>query len=54
VNPLEHGETLPAGSVAVARKEVVVLSATETVIPGEANLAAEPAPTGGPAQVAFS
>jgi hypothetical protein len=46
----EHPETLLAMSVAVARNVVVELSATETVRPGEAKLAAVPVAAGDPLQ----
>ena len=52
MNGSEHGEVFPAGSVAVARNEVVVLSATVAVMPGEANWAAEPWATEEPVQSA--
>ena len=48
----EQAEVPPA-LVEVARKVVVVLSATLTVIPGEANVAWEPVATGEPVQVAL-
>jgi hypothetical protein len=41
---------LPAGSVAVARNEVVVLSATEALSPGEWNWEAVPEAAGVPEQ----
>ena len=37
VSGAEHAEALPAASTALARNEVVVLSATAAVRPGEAN-----------------
>ena len=44
----EQVEEFPAGSVALARSEVVELSGTETVIPGEWNCEALPVATGVP------
>src|SRR6185312_15693516 len=52
MNAAEHPDALPAVSVAVARKEVVVLSGTETVMPGAPNTAVEAMAAGGPAQPA--
>jgi hypothetical protein len=46
----EHGDLFPAASVAVARNEVVVLLATETISPGEWNWDAVPEATGAPVQ----
>ena len=48
----EQSEMLPAASTALARKAVVVLFATETVMPGEANTPAQPWAAGVPAQFA--
>ena len=50
---VEQDEVLPATSVAVAKKVVVVLSVTETVMPGDANVAALPVPAAGGVQVLF-
>ena len=47
---LEHWEVLPAASVAVARKFVVVSFETVTPIPGEARVAAVPVATAVPEQ----
>ena len=52
MNPAEHRETLPAASLELAWKVVVVLSPTRTARPGDANLAAEPDAAGGPLQPA--
>ncbi len=49
MNAPEQAEVLPAASVALARKAVVVLLATEAVMPGEAKAAAEPWATEVPA-----
>jgi hypothetical protein len=50
VTPPEQAEVLPAASVAVALKVVVVSSATDAASPGEAKLAAVPVATGEPVQ----
>jgi len=50
---LEQAETLPAASVAVARKLVLVLSATDTLSPGDANVAAPPVAATALVQVEF-
>ena len=47
---VEQPETLPAASVAVALKVVLVSSETEAVIPGEAKAAAVPVAFGAPVQ----
>ena len=46
----EQLELFAAPSVAVARKAVIELSGTETVIPGLANSAAVPVASGAPLQ----
>ena len=52
-NAPEHGEALPAASVAVARRFVVWLSGTVAVMPPEPLKAAlEPAPSSAPEQLA--
>ena len=50
----EHGEVLPARSVAVARNFVVVLSGTATRILVERNRPTLPAASGDPAHPAVS
>ena len=47
---VEQPETLPAASVDVALKVVLVSSETEAVIPGEAKAAAVPVALGAPVQ----
>jgi hypothetical protein len=49
---VEHPETLPAASVAVALKVVEVSSETVTVRPGEAKAAADPVAEAPPVQAA--
>ena len=48
---LEQAEVFPDGSVAVAKKVVVELSATVTARPGEEKVAAEPDPATAEEQV---
>ena len=50
---LEQAEVLPAGSVAVAKKVVVELSATVTDKPGEEKVATEPMAATPEVQVEF-
>lgn len=50
--PDEHADVLPASSVAVARNVVDELSATATLSPGDAKLAAVPVAATAPVQVA--
>ncbi len=50
---LEQAEMFPAGSVAVAKKVVVELSATVTARPGEEKVAAEPVAATAEVQVEF-
>ena len=49
---VEQPETLPAASVAVALKVVLVSSETEPVMPGDAKAAAVPVAFGAPVQPA--